>query len=321
MEGSGHKPSVDVIESAHDKVIMQKFYERRNPKINVKKYVRAVNAISCKSEAASELHLKVAISLMATMCFMHDQLESIWRALFYRQVLLALNGRMGRLIMSQWLQKNEVFTWEASEWNELTQILQEIFQAKSHAEPRECSKAESLNKQRAMDSISLIVVYIGLLDLNTVIWREQNTASGSHTGTTEGCNDNATEVGASVVVVGDGMQAVDALSVLENDYARNETKIGECPSYDLILMDCQVRCFKLMFSSCFDYMLRVELRSFYALEQLHRTKAIRKLEMERGSHIPIVALTARAMSSDEAKCLEEGMDAYLTKPWCPPSFR
>ncbi|KAG5530036.1 hypothetical protein RHGRI_030411 [Rhododendron griersonianum] len=53
----------------------------------------------------------------------------------------------------------------------------------------------------------------------------------------------------------------------------------------------------------------------------YRTKAIRKLEMERGSHIPIVALTARAMSSDEAKCLEEGMDAYLTKPWCPPSFR
>lgn len=44
------------------------------------------------------------------------------------------------------------------------------------------------------------------------------------------------------------------------------------------------------------------------------TKAIRQLEEGTGFHIPIVALTAHAMSSDEAKCLEVGMDAYLTKP-------
>lgn len=44
------------------------------------------------------------------------------------------------------------------------------------------------------------------------------------------------------------------------------------------------------------------------------TKEIRRLESGTGAHIPIVALTAHAMSSDEAKCLEVGMDAYLTKP-------
>lgn len=44
------------------------------------------------------------------------------------------------------------------------------------------------------------------------------------------------------------------------------------------------------------------------------TKAIRRAGEGRDWHIPIVALTAHAMSSDEAKCLQVGMDAYLTKP-------
>lgn len=39
---AGHKPSVDAIESAHDKIIMQKFHERKNPKIDIKKKVRQV---------------------------------------------------------------------------------------------------------------------------------------------------------------------------------------------------------------------------------------------------------------------------------------
>ncbi|KAG5406262.1 hypothetical protein IGI04_012381 [Brassica rapa subsp. trilocularis] len=39
---AGHKPSVDAIESAHDKIIMQKFHERKNPKIDINKKVRQV---------------------------------------------------------------------------------------------------------------------------------------------------------------------------------------------------------------------------------------------------------------------------------------
>ncbi|XVE82467.1 hypothetical protein DITRI_Ditri16bG0007000 [Diplodiscus trichospermus] len=112
------------------------------------------------------------------------------------------------------------------------------------------------------------------------------------------------KMGASVIAVGDGLQAVDALncmldseddgreSSLQERRDKLQTELRDSPPYDLILMDCQMP----------------------KMDGYEATKAIRKSEEGTGWHIPIVALTAHAMSSDEAKCLEVGMDAYLTKP-------
>ena len=50
------------------------------------------------------------------------------------------------------------------------------------------------------------------------------------------------------------------------------------------------------------------------MDGFEATSAIRSKEKGTGSHIPIVALTASAMKGDRERCLEAGMDAYVSKP-------
>jgi len=83
--------------------------------------------------------------------------------------------------------------------------------------------------------------------------------------------------GHIVDVVGDGKQAVEAY---------------EKGAYDAVLMDIQMP----------------EMNGYEA------TAAIRELEEISGNHTPIIALTANAMKGDREKCIDAGMDDYVTKP-------
>ncbi len=85
--------------------------------------------------------------------------------------------------------------------------------------------------------------------------------------------------GHSVQIVGNGEEAVAALG------------LAGAPPYDVILMDLHMP----------------------GMDGFAATARIRELHME-AARLPIIALTANALSEDRQACLDAGMDDYLSKP-------
>jgi PAS domain S-box-containing protein len=88
------------------------------------------------------------------------------------------------------------------------------------------------------------------------------------------------QLGFASDVANNGKEVLEALS--RNDYA-------------LLLMDCQMP----------------------ELDGFETTMAVRKSEFLTGRHIPIIAMTAHAMTGDRERCMAAGMDDYITKPVDP----
>ncbi len=83
--------------------------------------------------------------------------------------------------------------------------------------------------------------------------------------------------GHTVVVAQNGQEAVEAV---------------ERETFDVVLMDIQMP----------------------IMSGLEATAQIRSREKARGERVKILALTANALTGDREKCLEAGMDGYLSKP-------
>ncbi len=87
-------------------------------------------------------------------------------------------------------------------------------------------------------------------------------------------------------VVSNGRQAVEAV---------------QRTAFDLVLMDCQMP----------------EMDGFDAAQRIRVLECSGDLSQAGPKRLPIIALTANAIKGDRERCLEAGMDDYLTKPLDP----
>ncbi len=84
----------------------------------------------------------------------------------------------------------------------------------------------------------------------------------------------------------------DGHTVVVAATGRQALKAAEDPRFDLVLMDVQMP----------------------EMDGIEVTAALRRREQKSAGHLPIIAMTAHAMSGDEQRCRGAGMDGYISKP-------
>ncbi|MEA2043630.1 MAG: response regulator [Bacteroidota bacterium] len=84
---------------------------------------------------------------------------------------------------------------------------------------------------------------------------------------------------------------VNEIEVAQN--GREAIEMLENKKYDLILMDIRMP----------------------FMDGFKTTKKIRETEAGTSMHVPIIAVTANALEGDKEKCLDSGMDEYMSKPF------
>jgi CheY-like chemotaxis protein len=85
------------------------------------------------------------------------------------------------------------------------------------------------------------------------------------------------------------MLGCDVDVVSDGDAARRAAAHGR---YDIVFMDCHMP----------------------VMDGYEATRHIRGDEQRSGTHRPIIALTADSLASDRLRCIESGMDDFMTKP-------
>lgn len=91
------------------------------------------------------------------------------------------------------------------------------------------------------------------------------------------------DLGFIVDVTADGIEAVSAFSRKQ---------------YDMVFLDCQMP----------------------GIDGYEACKIIKEIQQRRGLNVPVIAVTANAISGSREECLDRGMDDYLSKPIDPAAM-